>query len=174
MKSYVLQAFVENPWAMLPQKLAMLEEIVARHVNGEKLSSEEIEVRLHGAKRPVERYAASPNPAQPSGIAILPLFGSIFPKANLMTEMSGATSADMFGARFDQLVNDPQISSIKLSSDKCTGMVLDATSSAATRTARCTVTGTGDMKLTVTNTSGGTTFYTQTCLIVKIITFLDC
>ena len=60
------------------------------------------------------------------------------------------------------LSGDPQISSIKLSSDKCTGMVLDATSSAATRTARCTVTGTGDMKLTVTNTSGGTTFYTQT------------
>jgi peptidyl-prolyl cis-trans isomerase A (cyclophilin A) len=60
------------------------------------------------------------------------------------------------------LTGDPQIGSIKVSSDKCTGMVLDAISSAATRTARCTVTGTGDMKLTVTNTSGGTTFYTQT------------
>lgn len=123
MKSYVLQAFVENPWAMLPQKLAMLEEIVARHVNGEKLSPEEIEVRLHGAKRPVERYAASPNPEQPSGVAILPLFGSIFPKANLMTEMSGATSADMFGARFDQLVNDPKISSIVLDVDSPGGQV---------------------------------------------------
>ena len=60
------------------------------------------------------------------------------------------------------LSGDPQIGSIKVSADKCTGMVLDAISSAATRTARCTVTGTGDMKLTVTNTSGGTTFYTQT------------
>jgi peptidyl-prolyl cis-trans isomerase A (cyclophilin A) len=60
------------------------------------------------------------------------------------------------------LSGDPQNGSIKVSSDKCTGMTLDAVSSAATRTARCTVTGTGDMKLTVTNTSGGTTFYTQT------------
>lgn len=60
------------------------------------------------------------------------------------------------------LSGDPQNGSIKVSSDKCTGMTLDATSSAATRTARCTVTGTGDMKFMVTNTSGGTTLYTQT------------
>ncbi len=60
------------------------------------------------------------------------------------------------------LSGDPQNGSIKVSSDKCTGMTLDATSSAATRTARCTVTGTGNVKFTVTNTSGGTTFYTQT------------
>jgi cyclophilin family peptidyl-prolyl cis-trans isomerase len=60
------------------------------------------------------------------------------------------------------LSGDPQNSSIKVSGDKCTGMTLDAVSTAATRTARCTVTGTGDLKFTVTNTSGGTTFYTQT------------
>jgi peptidyl-prolyl cis-trans isomerase A (cyclophilin A) len=60
------------------------------------------------------------------------------------------------------LSGDPQVDSIKVSSDKCTGLTLDATSSATTRTARCTVTGTGAMKLTVTNTSGGTTLYTQT------------
>jgi cyclophilin family peptidyl-prolyl cis-trans isomerase len=63
------------------------------------------------------------------------------------------------------LSGDPQISALKVSSDKCTGMTLDAVSSAATRTARCTVTGTGDMKLTVTNTSGTSTFYTQTVAV---------
>lgn len=123
MKSYVLQAFVETPWAMLPQKLAVLEEIVTRHVNGEKLTPEEIEARLHGAARPVESKAVSVNTSQPSGVAILPLFGSIFPKANLMTQMSGATSAEMFGARFDQLVNDPQVSAIVLDVDSPGGQV---------------------------------------------------
>lgn len=60
------------------------------------------------------------------------------------------------------LNGDPQISALKLTADKCSNLVLDAVSTAATRTARCTVTGTGNLKFTVTNTSGGTTFYTQT------------
>lgn len=59
------------------------------------------------------------------------------------------------------LSGDPQTAAIKLAADKCSNIVLDPVSSAATRTARCTVTGTGDLKFTVTNTSGGTTFYTQ-------------
>ncbi|MFM7002202.1 MAG: peptidylprolyl isomerase [Limnohabitans sp.] len=60
------------------------------------------------------------------------------------------------------LSGDPQISALKITADKCNNMVLDAVSTATTRTARCTVTGTGDLKFSVTNTSGGTTFYTQT------------
>lgn len=60
------------------------------------------------------------------------------------------------------LSGDPQISALKITADKCSNMVLDAVSTATTRTARCTVTGTGDLKFSVTNTSGGTTFYTQT------------
>jgi hypothetical protein len=46
-------------------------------------------------------------------------------------------------------------------------MTLDAVSSTGTRTARCTVPGTGDMKLTVTNTSGISTFYTQTISVLE-------
>lgn len=60
------------------------------------------------------------------------------------------------------LNGEPQISALKLTADKCSNIVLDAVSTAATRSARCTVTGTGDLKFTVTNTSGSTTFYTQT------------
>ncbi len=54
-QSYVLQAFVETPWAILPYKLAVLEEIVIRHVSGEKLDAEEVQARIHGARRPPER-----------------------------------------------------------------------------------------------------------------------
>ena len=70
--SYVLRAFMETPWAMLPSKLAELEEIVARHVNGEKLSAEEIEARSDGASRPLQR--------QVNAVGVLPLFGTIFPR----------------------------------------------------------------------------------------------
>src|SRR3990170_2375453 len=98
--SYILHAFVETPWAILPYKLAILEEIVARHVSGEKLDAEEVQSRIHGARRPADRRVGS--------VAVMPLFGTIFPRANLMTDISGATSAERFGTQFSELVRDPE------------------------------------------------------------------
>jgi len=113
--SYILDAFTKTPWAILPDKLAVLEEIVARHVSGEKMDPEEVQMVIHGAKRPDNRKAGN--------IAILPLFGTIFPRANLMTQVSGATSAEIFGEQFDELVNDPEVSAIVLDVDSPGGQV---------------------------------------------------
>ena len=107
--SYVLQAFMETPWAILPHKLAILEEIVARHISGEKLDAEEVQTRIHGARRPADRRMGS--------VAVLPLFGTIFPRANLLTDVSGATSAERFGAQFAELIQDPDVSAIVLDVD---------------------------------------------------------
>jgi len=107
--SYILQAFVETPWAILPHKLAVLEEIVTRHVSGEKLNAEEIQARIHGARRPADRRV--------NNVAVLPLFGTIFPRANMMTDVSGATSAERFGAQFSELLKDQEIGAIVLDVD---------------------------------------------------------
>lgn len=126
-RNYVLQAFTDTPWAILPAKLALLEEVVVRHANGEKLDPAEIQNRIHGAQRPPEKQVVglAPNGNAPIGkrVAVLPLFGSIFPRANLMTEMSGATSAEMLGRRFDELVNDASIDAIVLDVDSPGGQV---------------------------------------------------
>lgn len=121
MSSYILQAFTEYPWAILPAKLTALAEVVERHVRGEKLMPEEIEARIHGASRPADRMVSTDSNVQK--VAILPLFGSIFPRANLMTEMSGATSAERFGAQFDALVNDPDVGAIILDVNSPGGQV---------------------------------------------------
>ena len=119
--SYILQAFTEYPWAILPAKLTALSEVVMRHINGEKLTPEEIEARIHGASRPPNRtFGGSGTPQM---VAILPLFGSIFPRANMMTEMSGATSAEKFGAEFSALVDNPEISAIVLDINSPGGQV---------------------------------------------------
>ena len=107
--SRILDAFTRAPWAIVPERLAVLQEVVARHVAGEKLDPEEVQMAIHGAKRPANRKAGT--------IAVLPLFGTIFPRANLMTEISGATSAEMFGKQFDDLVNDPETAGIILDVD---------------------------------------------------------
>lgn len=114
-KSYILQAFTEKPWAILPNKLALLEEIVARHVAGEKLDAEEVQARIHGARRPPERRV--------NKVAILPLFGTIFPRANMMTDVSGATSAERFGDDFNSLLHDPSIDAIILDVDSPGGQI---------------------------------------------------
>src|SRR5258706_8141508 len=114
-KHYVLQAFVEYPWAILPQQLMVLEEIVMRHTAGEKLNAEEIETRIHGASRPPNKRINS--------VAVLPLFGTIFPRANMMTQISGATNAEQFGAQFSELVNNPEVGSIVLDINSPGGQV---------------------------------------------------
>lgn len=115
-QSYVLKAFVENPWAILPRQLIVLQEIVVRHVNGEKLDAEEVHARVHGAQRPDANRRVS-------AVAVLPLFGTIFPRANLMTEMSGATSAEQFGKQFSALLKDPEVTAIVLDVDSPGGIV---------------------------------------------------
>lgn len=112
MNSYILDAFTRTPWSILPERLTILQEIVARHVSGEKMPPEEVQMVIHGAKRPESRSVQAGSGG--GKIAILPLFGTIFPRANLMTEMSGATSAEMFGKQFDDLVADPSIAGIVL------------------------------------------------------------
>lgn len=113
--SLILSAFVETPWAILPRKLAMLEEIVARHLRGEKLSAEAIQARVNGATPPAEQRAAS--------VAVLPLFGTIFPRANSMDNISGGTNAETFGNALKQLVNDPSVDAIVLDVDSPGGQV---------------------------------------------------
>jgi len=120
--SYILHAFVETPWAILPHKLAILEEIVARHVAGEKLDAEEVQARIHGARRPKDRQVKA-EAAGARSVAVLPLFGTIFPRANLMTDVSGATSAERFGAQFAELADDPEIGAIVLDVDSPGGQV---------------------------------------------------
>lgn len=120
--SYVLQAFTEHPWAILPRKLTVLQEIVVRHASGEKLDPEEVQTRIHGAVRPPDRRISAPEPGT-AAVAVLPLFGTIFPRGNLMTNVSGATSAEAFGAQFQALVNDPEIDAIILDVDSPGGQV---------------------------------------------------
>ncbi len=115
-KSYVLQAFMQTPWAILPSKLAELEEIMVRHISGEKLEAEEIQARIQGA-------AARPQNRQVNSVAVLPLFGTIIPRADYFEESSGATSAESFGKQFAKLLADPSVDAIVIDVNSPGGQV---------------------------------------------------
>lgn len=116
-RSYVLQAFQETPWAIIPSRLAIIEEIVMRHVSGEKLNAEEIQARVNGA--------APAQQSQVRNVAVLPLFGVIFPRANMVNDISGpgGTSAERFGQNFDKLIVDPNIDAIVIDINSPGGQV---------------------------------------------------
>lgn len=115
MPHYLISAFTQCPWAITLDKFSILEEIVSRRVAGEKLDPEAVQERIHGAKRPADRRVGS--------VAVMQLFGTIFPRANLMTQIYGATSAELFGKQFEELVKDPEVNAIVLDVDSPGGQV---------------------------------------------------
>lgn len=117
MKDYlnIATKIMQTPWLITPEGLKVITSIFDERVKNGRLSDEEIEFRLEQAH--MNRQGRTATHDAPGGVGILPLVGPIFGKANLMTEMSGATSLETFAADLDNMLNDPKISSIVMQID---------------------------------------------------------
>ena len=129
MNSRILAAIRSQPWAILPEYMNAIEAIAMRCHDDPAIAK--IEVDGH-EERMAEAIAemGSPMPGVPGaafrdGVASLPLFGPIFPRANFMTEMSGATSLANMAAKFRKLEADNAVAKILLVSDSPGGLITD-------------------------------------------------
>lgn len=97
---HVLEDFVREPWAILPSKLEAMTEVLLWHAAG----------------NPVPKYesAAPKSAATTGGIAVIPVYGIISPRMNLLTAMSGGTSTDQLAAQIDEAVKSADIKGIVL------------------------------------------------------------
>ena len=121
MKDYarIVTKIRETAWLMTPEALdAMLHMINERIQNG-KLSDEEILGRLSDPQRTMLFHDGVHEPvgSNSDGIGMIPLYGPIFGKANMMTEMSGATSLESVSNTLDAMLSDSGIGSIVLDID---------------------------------------------------------
>lgn len=92
-----------EPWVIQPDWLSKMIQIAERMNDVEALEARK------GA--PLEyAYEATVR----DGVAILPIEGPIFPKANMMTEMSGATALSLVARDFTAALDNDAISSIVL------------------------------------------------------------
>ena len=111
MKDYsrIISKITTTPWMMMPASLQMMLDIIDAHIDG-RLTKEAIQANL---------AAAPPRESKPrqGAIGVIPLHGPIFPRANMMTEMSGATSLEEWRQEFQALVDDESISSIVMDID---------------------------------------------------------
>lgn len=120
MKSFenVISAVYNSPWLITQEGLETVAAIVERKVNGEEISLEQLaELREKNEERTRLKLPDEP------GIAVLPIQGTIFPKANLLTEFSGGTSMEKFISDLEMLMEEDNVKGILLDIDSPGGSV---------------------------------------------------
>jgi len=113
----VVQAALTTPWALMPERLEALAEVIAYQIEFGKLSRDEIRAAA-GPQRPV----AAPTTG---GVAVLPLFGIIGHRMNQVQDISGpgGTSTEKFALWFRQAMEDDAVSAVILDIDSPGGAV---------------------------------------------------
>jgi ClpP class serine protease len=122
----IRNAIYGQPWAIMQDHLEAICEIFERHVS---MDSETLEARIiealaksgvgggQGQRLGFGEYEIV------NGVAVLPLMGPIFPRSNMMTRMSGATSLEDFNAKFTDALSNKDVCSILIQSDSPGGSV---------------------------------------------------
>lgn len=113
--AHIVAYVASQVWAIAPEKMAELLDVLAFRASGQAFTPEEIEARL-GAKAP----------AVPAGrgVGVLPVRGIIAHRMGSLDESSGGISCERLGAMLDQLVADPNVGTILLDVDSPGGTVV--------------------------------------------------
>jgi signal peptide peptidase SppA len=116
---HIIEAVYGKPWAIRPEILAVIVDMLHFRSEGGRLTAEEIGARIE-AVGPKAHQSAPPA----DGVALLQLFGIIAPRASLLAETStGGTGLDQFMGGFRTALADPAIKSIVIEIDSPGGQV---------------------------------------------------
>lgn len=112
---HILGLIHSSVWAILPEKFNQIVELMAFRAEGGYYSQEEIQARIGAARA---------QPAPRSGaVAVIPIYGTIIPRGNMLAESSGATSVQTISANLREALNDSRVSAILLDVDSPGGTV---------------------------------------------------
>ena len=103
----ILAYFNSTPWAVMPQTLEVMGDMIAFRAGGGTLTKEEIRARIDAAE---ERQGVGR--VLTGGVAVIPLVGIITPRADMLQESSGFASLEKFRARFREALASEQVASI--------------------------------------------------------------
>lgn len=129
MHNRILAAIRSQPWAILPEYMDAIEAIALRALDNPAVIGVEVDghkqrmaeaIAEMGAPFPGARAAAIRD-----GVGSLPLFGPIFPRANVMTEVSGASSLATLAADFRKLEASSDVRNILIVADSPGGAITD-------------------------------------------------
>lgn len=106
MHERIIHAIADEPWAITETALRQIVAIAERGGDIEALQNK-VGRRLAGSERTTVR----------DGVAVVPVLGPLFRRANLFTEISGATSFDTLATDLRAALEDPQVRHIVLDID---------------------------------------------------------
>lgn len=109
----ILEYLFSNHWAILPEVLQSILSIA----QGDNESPEALAERLG---RPLQNTRTVINR---DSIAVIPISGPIFRYANILTDISGATSVEVLATDFRAALDDPNIRGIVLEIDSPGGQI---------------------------------------------------
>lgn len=114
---HVLSAFAAEPWAMQPEKLDALCRFIEFKANGGEYSAEEVAARV-GSKREPQNQAATG-----SAVAVIPVYGVLAQRMNLMSEISGGMSYQLLGQQIAAALASDEVAHVVLDIDSPGGAV---------------------------------------------------
>jgi capsid assembly protease len=116
--------FLATPWALMPERLHALASVVMRWSAGIPAEADNmIRVQADRVIRETRRQTASSQSA--GGIAVLPLYGVVTQRGNMVDDVSGpgSTSTQQFSAALRQLLADDTVGQILIDIDSPGGSV---------------------------------------------------
>lgn len=115
---------LEHPWAITPPMLRIVADVLARHLAGEPTDPAALAAAL------VARANHAPGPHGQSrnggAVALIPVYGVIAPRMNLVSEVSGGTTFETLTAQLRAAVADPRFTKIVFDVDSPGGSVAGA------------------------------------------------
>lgn len=123
MKTYhhLVRWALDQPWAVTPRMLGIIQGIMAERLTGNIPEPDVIAGRIAEER---ELHAAERRGGAVAGaVAVLPVYGVIMQRADVLMEMSGGASTEALSKRFRALVNDPAVATIVLDIDSPGGGV---------------------------------------------------
>src|SRR4051812_25900438 len=100
--THVLSFALEHPWALTPAGCTQVASILARHLAGQD-PDPELAALVPKSNRPQPKRGT---------VAVIPVYGMIAPRMNLLSEFSGGTTFESLSAQLRAAVADDAIKTI--------------------------------------------------------------
>ena len=123
-KQLLLSEFLTTPWALMPERLQAMSGILTRWSAGEPPSDETLfQVNTDRVLRDTRKQMAAAS--TDSGIAVLPLYGVVTQRGNMVDDISGpgSSSTQQFTSVLRQMLADDTVGQILIDIDSPGGSV---------------------------------------------------
>ena len=125
-RQLLLSEFLTTPWALMPERLQAMAGVLTRWSAGEPPTDEAMfQIQSERVLRDTRKQMAAANAG--SGIAVLPLYGVVTQRGNMVDDISGpgSTSTQQFTSALRQVLADDTVGQILIDIDSPGGSVFD-------------------------------------------------